>query len=158
MDLGQLIRQHVTVVVVRAHAEAALAPLHQFHGRNVGEEVLQFAAAVGGADTSEETFGSKILLVMFVEHFAANLPEVFLPFENRFFRDDVGRCVALQASLKKVVRHLGHVIVGIVIKNGGIKIVCQLSLIHHNALAIDTLGWNKKHHAHRESERYVAIL
>jgi hypothetical protein len=67
-----------------------------------------------------------------------------LPLEHCFLGDNVGCGIAFQAALEEVVCHLRYVVVGVVVENCGVKIVCDFALVNHNTLAIDALDWNQK--------------
>jgi hypothetical protein len=63
VNLGDLIGQHVTVVIVGGHTEVSTGPSNDLHGGSVGNEMLKFPAGV-----VEKALGSKRLLVVLVKH------------------------------------------------------------------------------------------
>jgi hypothetical protein len=46
MDLSQFVSQHIAIVVVGAHAKAAISPHSELHRSHIGQVVLQLATAL----------------------------------------------------------------------------------------------------------------
>jgi fructose-1,6-bisphosphatase len=67
MNLRDFIGKHITIVVVRGHAEASFGPTDDLHRGCVRYKVLEFAVR-------DETGVNVLLLVVFVEHFLHNGP------------------------------------------------------------------------------------
>jgi len=70
VNLRNLVRQHVPVVVVSAHPKVSARPPNDLHRRSIADQVLQLSARqIQQAGTLER------LLVVFVEHVLVNCPE-----------------------------------------------------------------------------------
>mmetsp|Transcript_25493 Transcript_25493/g.69014 ORF Transcript_25493/g.69014 Transcript_25493/m.69014 type:complete len:502 (-) Transcript_25493:32-1537(-) len=135
VDLRHLIREHVAIVVVRGHAEAAVRPSDDLHGGRIGDEVGELVACA-----VEEPRLDKVGLVVLVEDVLHDGPKALLPLEDRFLGHHVGGHLHLEAPLEEDVGQVSHVVIGVVIHHRHVQVVVQHALVHGHRVAIAVLG------------------
>ena len=124
VHLCDLIGEHVTVVVVRGHAEATIRPADDLHRRRVRDQVRQLIANLG-----EETGLLELLEVMLIEDLLHRGPESLLPLEDGLLGHDVRRHLRLQAAREEDVRQVGHIVQRVVVYHGDARLVGQVALV-----------------------------
>mmetsp|Transcript_5397 Transcript_5397/g.13135 ORF Transcript_5397/g.13135 Transcript_5397/m.13135 type:complete len:427 (-) Transcript_5397:310-1590(-) len=134
VHLRDLVREHVAVVVVSRHPEAAVRPSDDLHRRRVADEVLKVAAA-----PLEEASRLELRLVMAVEHLLHGGPEALLPLEHRLLCDDVGGDPGLQAPREEVVRKVGDVVQRVVVGDCHGVVVGHVAVVHDDDVRLRVL-------------------
>mmetsp|Transcript_148350 Transcript_148350/g.413270 ORF Transcript_148350/g.413270 Transcript_148350/m.413270 type:complete len:262 (+) Transcript_148350:580-1365(+) len=142
VDLGDLICEHVSIVVVAGHAEATICPTDDLHGRRIADEVLELTAS-----SVQEASRKELLFVVVFEYLVHDLPETLLPFENRFLRDDVRNNLRFQASAEEYVREVLNVIQRVVIYHYSASAVLQLTPVNNHGLVLHILREEGRKHA-----------
>ena len=103
MNLRYLIRQNVSVIVVRSHSESPFSPPDHLHSGRIRDEMRQVAVR-------NQPCSDKSTHVMLVKDASHNRPESFLPLENGLFGDYMRHDVGVEAALEKVMGQLRHII------------------------------------------------
>mmetsp|Transcript_5647 Transcript_5647/g.11705 ORF Transcript_5647/g.11705 Transcript_5647/m.11705 type:complete len:252 (-) Transcript_5647:359-1114(-) len=124
MNLRNLIRQHITVVVVSCHSKSTISPSNELHCSCIGDQVLQVSP------TSLQQAGLfEFFLVISIKDTLHGGPEPLLPFEHSLFCDDVGRDIAIQTALEEEVRQRFDIVVWVVVHHNNIVVVFQVSFV-----------------------------
>mmetsp|Transcript_59986 Transcript_59986/g.186068 ORF Transcript_59986/g.186068 Transcript_59986/m.186068 type:complete len:273 (+) Transcript_59986:492-1310(+) len=132
MHLRHLVREHVAVVVVARHAEAAIRPTDDLHGGRVTDEVAEFP-------TLQQARSDELVLVVSVKDVGHNLPEALLPFEDGLLRDDVGLDMILQAPREEYVSQVLDVVQGVVVDHDGASGVGGSAAVDDHGLIVHVL-------------------
>mmetsp|Transcript_44335 Transcript_44335/g.106524 ORF Transcript_44335/g.106524 Transcript_44335/m.106524 type:complete len:561 (-) Transcript_44335:17-1699(-) len=135
VHLRDLVGEHVAVIVVRRHAEAAIGPPDDLHRCRVGDQMGELASAL-----VEQPCREVLLLVVRVEGLLHRRPEALLPLKDGLLGHDVRRHLRLEAAREEVVREVGHVVQRVVVGDHGILAVAQLALVddHRSAAVVGT--------------------
>mmetsp|Transcript_36594 Transcript_36594/g.92741 ORF Transcript_36594/g.92741 Transcript_36594/m.92741 type:complete len:371 (-) Transcript_36594:54-1166(-) len=124
VHLRDLVGEHVAVVVVRRHAEAAIGPPDDLHRGRVRDQVRELAAGL-----VEQPCGEVLLLVVRVEGRLHRRPEGLLPLEDRLLGHHVRRHLRLEAAREEVVREVGHVVERVVVCDHRVLAVAQPAVV-----------------------------
>mmetsp|Transcript_41502 Transcript_41502/g.106155 ORF Transcript_41502/g.106155 Transcript_41502/m.106155 type:complete len:442 (-) Transcript_41502:452-1777(-) len=135
VHLGNLVSEHVAIVVVGRHPEAAVRPTDDLHCRGVADEMLQGAAAA-----LQQAGSLKLGLVVAVKDLLHGDPEGLLPLEHRLLGHHVGRDTHLQAASEEVVREVGHVVERVVVGDSHRLVVAHVAVVHNDDLRLGVLG------------------
>mmetsp|Transcript_61769 Transcript_61769/g.156999 ORF Transcript_61769/g.156999 Transcript_61769/m.156999 type:complete len:538 (+) Transcript_61769:401-2014(+) len=142
VDLSNLIGQHVSVVVVASHAEAAASPTDDLHGGRIADEVHEVAAS-----GLQKVGGQVLFLVVFVEDCLHLPPEALLPLENGLLGDNVRYDVRLQATLEEDVRQVLDVVQRVVVDHDRRHVVVELPAVDDLGLLLDVVREERRKHA-----------
>mmetsp|Transcript_58789 Transcript_58789/g.70111 ORF Transcript_58789/g.70111 Transcript_58789/m.70111 type:complete len:266 (+) Transcript_58789:231-1028(+) len=126
MHLRDLIREHISVIIMRRHSEPPIRPSNQLHRRSVGNQMLQLPPAPLHQSPFHE-----LLLILLVEHAFHRGPITLLPLKHRLLCHHIWRHAHLQTPLVKNMRQIFNIIVRIVIHHAHIVIIRQVALVHH---------------------------
>mmetsp|Transcript_49263 Transcript_49263/g.145456 ORF Transcript_49263/g.145456 Transcript_49263/m.145456 type:complete len:588 (-) Transcript_49263:34-1797(-) len=135
VHLRDLVREHVAVVIVARHAEAASGPADDLHRGGVTDQVLQLAAGL-----VEQAGLQVILLVVGVEDLLHLLPEALLPLEDRLLRHHVGDDVGREAALEEDVGQVVDVVERVVVDDDRILLVVDLAAVDDDGLSLHVIG------------------
>mmetsp|Transcript_57730 Transcript_57730/g.187533 ORF Transcript_57730/g.187533 Transcript_57730/m.187533 type:complete len:539 (+) Transcript_57730:235-1851(+) len=142
VDLSNLIGQHVSVVVVAGHAEAAASPTDDLHGGGVADQVHEVAAGA-----LQKAGGQVFFLVVFVEDCLHLPPETLLPLENGLLGDNVRHDVRLQATREEDVRQVLDVVQRVVVDHDRRHVVVELPAVDDLGLLLDVVREERRKHA-----------
>mmetsp|Transcript_16824 Transcript_16824/g.38749 ORF Transcript_16824/g.38749 Transcript_16824/m.38749 type:complete len:261 (-) Transcript_16824:2482-3264(-) len=124
MDLSDLIREHVPVVIMCGHPKATVGPSNQLHGGRIGNQMSEFSAA-----SFQKSFLQKVFLVIFFKHPLHGRPETLLPLEDCFLGHDIGSDFGFEATFEKEVGQLFDIVIGIVVDDSHIVFVSEIPLV-----------------------------
>mmetsp|Transcript_36344 Transcript_36344/g.82898 ORF Transcript_36344/g.82898 Transcript_36344/m.82898 type:complete len:321 (+) Transcript_36344:538-1500(+) len=133
VHLRDLVRQHVAVVVVRRHAEAATGPANDLHCGRIGNKMLELATA-----TVQKAGSLELVLVVMLKHVLHSDPESLLPLEHSLLGHHVGDDLGVKAACEEVVCEVHNIVQGIVVCHHCAGIVVEDALIHNNVRAAIT--------------------
>mmetsp|Transcript_68016 Transcript_68016/g.190489 ORF Transcript_68016/g.190489 Transcript_68016/m.190489 type:complete len:387 (+) Transcript_68016:705-1865(+) len=142
VHLRHLVREHVAVVVVASHAEAAARPADDLHGGGVADQVLELAACV-----LQQPGRRELLLVLRIEDLLHLLPEALLPLEDGLLRHHVGHDARLEAAGEEDMRQVLHVVERVVVDHHRVLRVLHFATVDDDGLLLDVLREECREHA-----------